>query len=291
MTKNKFISTSLVASKSRVASYKNKITIPRLKLLGNLILSHLILTVLNSFKGEIDISSLYAVSDSKVSLAWIKSYNKEFVTFVQNRVVEIRQNVPSEKWNFCSTKLNPTDLITRLAKNINLTKNSLWWRGPHFLFEENQNYSKIDDYDNKETFPETFIQDFESEIKNVVITSNKIEHLIPSTVDNIIKASNYSDINSLFRVTAFAVRFVKNLFRKIKGENLKLYNYADASEIYETKTHWIKANQLLLLKSENYENLSQNLTLKFDEENIVRRYSRLENGNIKKPPYNVVKKP
>ena len=291
MTKNKFISTSLVASKSRVASYKNKITIPRLKLLGNLILSHLILTVLNSFKGEIDISSLYALSDSKVSLAWIKSYNKEFVTFVQNRVVEIRQNVPSEKWNFCSTKLNPTDLITRLAKNINLTKNSLWWRGPHFLFEENQNYSKIDDYDNKETFPETFIQDFESEIKNVVITSNKIEHLIPSTVDNIIKASNYSDINSLFRVTAFVVRFVKNLFRKIKGENLKLYNYADASEIYETKTHWIKANQLLLLKSENYENLSQNLTLKFDEENIVRRYSRLENGNIKKPPYNVVKKP
>ena len=291
MTKNKFISTSLVASKSRVASYKNKITIPRLKLLGNLILSHLILTVLNSFKGEIDISSLYALSDSKVSLAWIKSYNKEFVTFVQNRVVEIRQNVPSEKWNFCSTKLNPTDLITRLAKNINLTKNSLWWRGPHFLFEENQNYSKIDDYDNKETFPETFIQDFESEIKNFVITSNKIEHLIPSTVDNIIKASNYSDINSLFRVTAFAVRFVKNLFRKIKGENLKLYNYADASEIYETKTHWIKANQLLLLKSENYENLSQNLTLKFDEENIVRRYSRLENGNIKKPPYNVVKKP
>ena len=291
MTKNKFISTSLVASKSRVASYKNKITIPRLKLLGNLILSHLILTVLNSFKGEIDISSLYALSDSKVSLAWIKSYNKEFVTFVQNRVVEIRQNVPSEKWNFCSTKLNPTDLITRLAKNINLTKNSLWWRGPHFLFEENQNYSKIDDYDNKETFPETFVQDFESEIKNVVITSNKIEHLIPSTVDNIIKASNYSDINSLFRVTAFAVRFVKNLFRKIKGENLKLYNYADASEIYETKTHWIKANQLLLLKSENYENLSQNLTLKFDEENIVRRYSRLENGNIKKPPYNVVKKP
>ena len=95
----------------------------------------------------------------------------------------------------------------------------MWWRG-HFLFEENQNYSKTDDWENKETFPETFIQDFESEIKNVVITSNKIEHLIPSTIDNIIKASNYSDINRLFRFTAFVVRFVKNLFRKIKGENL-----------------------------------------------------------------------
>ena len=99
-----------------------------------------------------------------MSLVWIKSYNKEYVTFVQNRVAEIRKNVPSEKWNFCSTKLNPADLITRLRKNINLTRNSLWWSGPHFLFEENQNYSKIDDCGNKETFPETIRQDFESEI-------------------------------------------------------------------------------------------------------------------------------
>ena len=153
----------LVASKSRVVLYKNKITIPRLELLGNLILSRLILTVLNSFKGEIDISSLYAWSDSKVSFAFIKSYNKEFVTFVQNRVVEIRKNVPSEKWNFCSTKLDPADLITRLEKGIDLIK-YLWWRGPPFLLEENQNYRKIDDCQNKETFPETLTQDFEIDI-------------------------------------------------------------------------------------------------------------------------------
>ena len=87
-----------------------------------------------------------------------------------------------EKWNFCFTKLNPADLITRLEKNINLTKNSLRWRGPHFLFEENHYYSKIDDWENKETFPETFIQDFESDIKNVVINSNKIEHPVQMTI-------------------------------------------------------------------------------------------------------------
>ena len=56
-----------LASRSRVAPYKNKKTIPRLELLGNLILSRLILTVSNSFKRETDISSLYAWSDSKVS--------------------------------------------------------------------------------------------------------------------------------------------------------------------------------------------------------------------------------
>ena len=108
-----------------MAPYKNKITIPKLELLGNSVLSRLILTILNSLKGETDILSLYGWSDSKFSLAWIKSYNKEFVTFVQNRVVEIRKNVPTEKWKFCSTKVNPADLITRLEKRIDLTKKIL----------------------------------------------------------------------------------------------------------------------------------------------------------------------
>ena len=40
----------------------------------------------------------------------------------------------------------------------------------------------------------------------------------------------------------------------------------------------------MLLKSENYENLSKNLTLKFDEENIISCYRRLENGNKNSHP-------
>ena len=66
VTKKNFISTLLVASKTRVALHKNKITISRLDLLGNLISSCLILTVLNSFKGDTDISSLYAWPGLKV---------------------------------------------------------------------------------------------------------------------------------------------------------------------------------------------------------------------------------
>ena len=40
----------------------------------------------------------------------------------------------------------------------------------------------------------------------------------------------------------------------------------------------------MLLKSENYENVSKNLTLKFDVENIIRCYSRLKNGNKNSHP-------
>ena len=62
----------------------------------------------------------------------------------------------------------------------------------------------------------------------------------------------------LFRFTALVIRFVKNLFRKIKDDNLILNSYFDAKEIYEAKVHWVKANQLHLLKSDNYEHLSKN---------------------------------
>ena len=74
----------------------------------------------------------------------------------------------------------------------------------------------------------------------------------------------------LFCVTALLIRFVKNLFRKIKADNLNLNSYIDAKESCEAKVHLVKVNQYLLLKSENYEHLLKNLSLKFDKENIIR---------------------
>ena len=212
ITKNNSISSSLVASKSRVTPIKRELSIPRLKLLGNLISPRLILIVLNAFQEEIIISCLYVWTDSKVSLAWIKALHKEFQTFVQNRVVEIRKNISPENWSYCSTKVNPSDLITRLDKNIDLSKNSLLWRGPCFLFDKNQSYTKSKYCENKETLSDCFTREFEA------------------------------------------------------------------------KVHWVKANQLRLLKSKNYEHLSKNLSLKFDKENIIRCYSRLENEIENKHP-------
>ena len=276
ITKSNFISSSLVASKSTVVPIKIKLSIPRLELLGNLILSRLILTVLNTFQGEILISYLYAWTDSQVSLAWIKALHKEFQTFVQNRVVEIRKNILPENWSYCSTKVNSSDLITRLDKNIDLSKNSLWWRGPCFLFDKSQSCTKSNHCEKKETLPDSFTREFEREMKNKVISS-KVEHLPINTIDNIIDIKGYSDVTKLFRFTALVIRFVKNLFQKVKGDNLNLNSYIDPKEICEAKVHWVKTNQLRLLKSENYEHLSKNLYLIFDKENIIRCYSRLEN--------------
>ena len=97
-----------------------------------------------------------------------------------------------------------------MDKNIDLSKKSLWWRGPCFLFDKNQSYIKSNHYENKETLPDSFTREFEREMENEVI-SFKVEHLPINTMDNIIDIKGYSNVMKLFRVTALVIRFVENI--------------------------------------------------------------------------------
>ena len=90
------ISVSLVTSKSRLASIKGS-TIPRLELLGNL-LSRLMDSVKKSLSKVLSISEVSLWTDAQVTLAWIRAENKEFQTFIENRVQEIRKLTDSRGW-------------------------------------------------------------------------------------------------------------------------------------------------------------------------------------------------
>ena len=84
-------STSLVIAKSRLAPMKLP-TIPRLPFLGNLLLCRLMLSVDDALSKVLQISKKCFRMDSQVTLAWTSSQRKEFKTFVENRVQEIRRN-------------------------------------------------------------------------------------------------------------------------------------------------------------------------------------------------------
>ena len=79
----KTISVNLVPSKSRLAPIKGS-TIPRLELLGNLLLSRLMDSVKKSLSKVLSISEVFLWTDSQVTIAWIRTENKEFQTFVEN---------------------------------------------------------------------------------------------------------------------------------------------------------------------------------------------------------------
>ena len=100
------ICVKFVTGKSRVVPLKKSFTIPRLELLGNFILSKLMVTVHDSLVSEINISNFYCWTDSQISLAWIQATNQEFKTFLENRVNTIRKLVALKLWNYCKTDEN-----------------------------------------------------------------------------------------------------------------------------------------------------------------------------------------
>ena len=71
------ISVSLVISKSRLAPIKGS-TIPRLELLGDLLLSRLMDSVKKLISKVLSIYEVFLWTDSQVTLAWIRAENKEF---------------------------------------------------------------------------------------------------------------------------------------------------------------------------------------------------------------------
>ena len=78
----------------------------------------------------------------------MKSTNKEFKAFIENRVTEIRKNSIIENWHCCKTIENPSDdLITR-KQIIDLNSSKLWWERRIFLKEhdifENKDVIEID---------------------------------------------------------------------------------------------------------------------------------------------------
>ena len=91
------IRSSLVVSKTRVAPLKTQ-TIPRLELLASFILSRLMKRTRDELEKVKKISRIVCCTDAEIVLNWIQGKDKVFKQFVQNRVVEIRKNVPIDSW-------------------------------------------------------------------------------------------------------------------------------------------------------------------------------------------------
>ena len=97
-----------MTSKTRVTPIKGQ-TIPRLELLGAVILSRLMSSTHGALQLLLRDVRMFYWTDSYTTLCWIKN-QKPWKQYVMQRVTEIRQLSCSGNWKFCSGNFNPADI-------------------------------------------------------------------------------------------------------------------------------------------------------------------------------------
>ncbi|XP_065654791.1 uncharacterized protein LOC136081405 [Hydra vulgaris] len=255
---------SLIASKSRVAPI-NKSTIPRLELRAMALLSSLMSTVRKELK-NLNIDDIFCWTDSTICLHWLNNTNQTYETFVQNRLIQIRDLFPIQFWHYVETSRNPADIISRGCSFKYIIDHDIWFNGPDYLNDVSvpwPSYNLIEHTDNENNLC-------------LVAATNSID--INLEFIDIERFSSYERLN---RVTGWILRFVNNLKSHVQKTHVTMTPTLSADEIECAKILWVRYEQRDVMKSKNYKQFRRDLGLQ-EIDGVVRCHGRMQNAPIPK---------
>jgi len=248
----------LIFAKQRLKPVnKDRLTIPRLELMGALIGCR----ILNFLRGCIqkEISATYLWCDSKCVLGWLRS-NKILPAFVERRVTEIKRS-KIDFLAYVASESNPADLLTRIQNDDDLEQNNSWWHGSSFFREANNTWTLDSQFevDNDSSESPVFIINTET-------SSDKDTLLTPFELT----LENFSSFKKLIKVTKFCLTFIQ------KPQTNAVHMWIK----YVQNLHFYKEKSILLTRNKNKlysTNLVTQLGLWIDSDGIIRCGGRLKN--------------
>ncbi|XP_057290228.1 uncharacterized protein LOC130612911 [Hydractinia symbiolongicarpus] len=284
------IKTALVSSKSRVAPIKSQ-TIPRLELLGALMLARLLDTVSRALNNVYPIERIFAWIDSSVVYSWIKNSDKIYKPFVQNRLTEIRRLFDVKCLKLVGTNVNPADISSRGSSPLKLSTKSLWFEGPGFLTLPENEWPRLQVGD--KFLPESSCEEKLSLNVNTEFTCLKSDSDVvnDACLSEIIKVDNYNSFKKLVRVTAYVLRFIRRCKEEKKRNEKKTTNTLlltkrewpedlSVEEIKFAKFKWLKLFQWKVQNNKNFEVEKVKLGLFKDDDGVLRCKGRVQNSPL-----------
>ena len=254
---NGHFETRFVTAKSRVAPLK-RLTMPRLELQAAVMATRMKATIERELR--LDLERTIYFTDSMITLSWIRSQARAFKPFVSARIGEVQTNSDPLQWRHVSGPLNPADDISRGIPVDELQ--GRWKCGPEFLRLP------------EEQWP---VEGVQPDPVAIDVEKRRVKQVLHVTEAQVIDCSKFSSWRKLVRVTAFVLRFVRNLKSKVQ-KKWDDTTSTDASlsprELDDAEMYWIKNAQKSLrdrLKSADLKSLSP-----FVEKDIIRVGGRVD---------------
>ena len=271
---------SLVMSKSRV-----ELTLPQLELMAALICARPAHFVSGALKSRFPSLTVKLWSDSEIVLHWLLG-TKPLKQFIANRTQEIKNLFPVAVCSHCPTHDNPADMLTRGINATQFHSSSLWQHGPQWLpFVEqwpSWTCSRILDLQLSES---TDAEDPDTAASNAVTMTDGTTQTDPEKkqpgIHNLIDVSRFSTLSSLLAVTAYVLRFVKNL-QNNATKTVGPLSVQERQDAQNNSQAQIYADEVSNLRSKSSTRLTlvRQLRLFLDADGFLRCGGRIHNAPL-----------
>ena len=268
------IKTNLVIAKSRVSPMK-PLTIPRLELLGGVLLARLMSVVLEILAG-CKFHGITYYTDSMNVLYWIKDIQgtKKWNRYISNRLDEINTLSSKQQWQHCKGVDNPADYPTRGMTMDQLSSCNQWLHGPEWLSEEKPSHKQ------NTQIPVPSEECLDEELK--IVHSHAVIQTKMVGANNVLKLDDYGQLRKLYRVTSYLCMFMKKHIEKKEVSHLEMMRYAELKWIISEQTKYYSDTKTYLNGEGTKPNFSiaRQLDLFIDKDGVIRCSGRYKYANL-----------
>ena len=158
-----------------------------------------------------------------------------------------------DSWRHCSGELNPADIPSRGQSAKILSVNSVWWNGPSFFQQPEEEWPKPQYWKTVLEESDQVLCEVKKNVPEIThATLNTSEDDPPTKVGTIIDSTRYSSSTKLLRIPAFVLKFIAKLKNRMKSQKKRklVPKEVTALDINNAEIVWINSVQLSSFETE-----------------------------------------